>query len=139
MQAYVAEVKRTTRPQKTKYNFHVDGGVSHRTWDGCRHALMLMIECSLEFFGNTARFFLHLWLSKMEPVLGEIDREVRRLQHSLSGCLLSASQDVRVGFIRSTPRGWVAIFKVICIMPATTKKEVRGYGVLYCRGHSLNV
>ena len=49
LQAYVAEMrKRATRLLAPRYGFYVHAGVGHRTWHGCRHALMLMSGCNLK-------------------------------------------------------------------------------------------
>ena len=75
LQAVAADIrKKATRRLRPKYDFHVHGGSNHRTWDGCRHAMMLLSGCSALVVDK----FLWDWLTAMEEVVEEIRAEVQR-------------------------------------------------------------
>ena len=75
LQAVAAEIRKSrTRTLRPRYDFHVHGGSNHRTWDGCRHAMMLMSSCS----AVTVDTFLWAWLTAMEEVVQDIAEEVQR-------------------------------------------------------------
>lgn len=57
-----------------RWDWHVPGGASHRTWEGCRHALMKISKCDM----LTVQEFLRKSLLAMKDVLMQIEQAVQR-------------------------------------------------------------